>query len=208
MVYSISGQKNDMGMAFFIKGWERRIWIQSAIRRIKTWQQQLFLSIVMDLLRCNLLCQCDFVTYIWYDLLVLEGRMMKHEGGNLPRLNAMPWVLLRIRIWPAMGASPGFSIERFASASSPKILLAYMFAERKPQSPSNCFSGVRQLMLVDAMMCLRYSLKSLYPNVIAYPISWDPFHTYVMFVFTLTLFSHSNSLHMLRNYNKWRINYM
>lgn len=45
--------------------------------------------------------------------------------------------------------------------SLPKILLAYIFAERNPQSPDNATSGVKQLIFVDFIICPRYSLKSL-----------------------------------------------
>jgi hypothetical protein len=83
-----------------------------------------------------------------------------------------PWVLLRIRTCPCSAPS-AFSIDKLASASSPaerlnhrrhkcgrgggapNRLLAYMLAERKPHSPPRAASGVRQDMLVEAMMCCK-----------------------------------------------------
>lgn len=37
----------------------------------------------------------------------------------------------------------------------PKRLRAYIFADKKSQSPDNAASGVRQAMFVDFIICLR-----------------------------------------------------
>ena len=52
-----------------------------------------------------------------------------------------------------------------ADVCLPNKLLAYMFAERKPQSPDNAASGVRQDMLVDAIMWLRSAQSDVIRSV-------------------------------------------
>jgi len=54
-----------------------------------------------------------------------------------PKLRAIPWVLLLIRMYPLSFPSNCFSMLTLTRASSPKTLLAYKFAARKPQSPSS-----------------------------------------------------------------------
>ena len=54
-----------------------------------------------------------------------------------PRLRAIPWVLLRIRMYPLSFPSACFSMLILTNASSPKMLFAYKFAAKKPQSPSS-----------------------------------------------------------------------
>lgn len=74
------------------------------------------------------------------------------------------WLLALIRIWPVTGASGllnGFSILRFAKASSPNIDLAYIFAAINPHWPDKAFSGVRHFMLVLFKRCRKYSCKSV-----------------------------------------------
>jgi len=76
-----------------------------------------------------------------------------------------------------------------------------MFADRKSQSPDSAPSGVRQDMFVTFITCERYSRGSLqkYPSIKESPgqkAQW----AYVTVVVTLTLFSHSNSVHILRNW--------
>ena len=63
----------------------------------------------------------------------------------------------------------------------PNTLLAYRLADKNWQSPFIDASGVRQLMLVQAMSCFKNSRRVL------------------AFELMLTLFSHSNSVHMVRN---------
>lgn len=96
----------------------------------------------------------------------------------------LTWLLARIRMWPVTGASglsKGFSILKFAKAFSPKIDFAYILAAMNPHCPESAFSGVRHFMLVFLSNTRRYSCKS------------------VMVVLTATLFSHSNSTHIVRN---------
>lgn len=156
---------------------------------------------------------------------------LNNEGNHTPRVilspsdSAMPCVLLRIRTWPCIcPVSSTFSMLRFARASSPgkqpqvrtqacvltrryspNKLRAYMFADRKSQSPDRAPSGVKHDMFVDFMMWSRYSRKSLYSHIRTVRNSRDTSEelerTYVIEVLTFTLFSHSNSVHMLRNYS-------
>lgn len=119
---------------------------------------------------------------------------------NEPRLNAKPCDRLRMRTKPVIGPLlPSCSMLKFANASSPvaialghsvysaqlrclpNTLLAYKFADRNWQSPFIDASGVRQLMFVEAMSCFKNSRKDL------------------AFELILTLFSHSNSVHIVRN---------
>lgn len=60
-----------------------------------------------------------------------------------------------------MTPSSVFSIDKLASASSPNRLRAHRLADKKSQSPERAASGVRQAMLVDFMMWLRYWRRSL-----------------------------------------------
>ena len=84
-------------------------------------------------------------------------------------------------MYPPSLPSPGcFSTLTLTSASSPNTDFAYRLAARKPHSPSSADRGVRHRMLVLATMWSRNERTS--------PI-W---------VLTATLFSHSNSAHMLR----------
>ena len=64
---------------------------------------------------------------------------------------------------------------------SPNTLLAYKFADKNWQSPFIDASGVKQLILVHAMSCFKKSRSVLALELM------------------LTLFSHSNSVHMVRN---------
>ena len=77
-----------------------------------------------------------------------------------------------------------------------------MFADKKSHSPEIAPSGVKQDMLVAFMTCLRYSLGSLQHKKIELQIKLERKPTYDIFVVTLTRFSHSNSVHMLRNCGK------
>jgi len=103
-----------------------------------------------------------------------------------------------MRTNPVIGPlSPSFSILKLARASSPAFcqycqcikefedlpntLLAYRFADKNWQSPFIDASGVKQLMFVHAMSCFKKSR-----NVLAFELM-------------LTLFSHSNSVHIVRN---------
>ncbi len=63
----------------------------------------------------------------------------------------------------------------------PNTLLAYRLALKNWQSPLRLASGVRQFMLVQAMSWSRNSRRVL------------------ALLLMLTLFSHSNSVHMVRN---------
>ena len=82
----------------------------------------------------------------------------------------------------------------------PNKLRAYIFADRKSQSPEMAPSGVKHDIFVAFMTCLRYSRGSLLKlqSVNIHPKSTCATHS--MLVVTLTRFSHSNSVHMLRNY--------
>lgn len=75
-----------------------------------------------------------------------------------------------------------FSTDTLTRASSPKTDRAYRLAARKLQSPLRAAAGVRHFMLVEEMMWSR---------------KW---WTSVMLVETETLFSHSNSAHIDRNW--------
>lgn len=99
---------------------------------------------------------------------------------------------------------------QFVNIALPNKLRAYMFADKKSHSPDIAVSGVKQDMLVDFMICCRYSLRSLLQEWrLASKSRFSKvlgFDTYVIVVFTLTLFSHSNSVHMLRNYDDVKCN--
>lgn len=56
---------------------------------------------------------------------------------------------------------------RSCNEYSPNKLRAYMFADRKSQSPDRAPSGVKHDMFVDFMMWSRYSRKSLYSHIYA-----------------------------------------
>lgn len=77
-----------------------------------------------------------------------------------PSESAIPCVFDRMRTCPVNVPSASFSIDRFASASSPKSDRAYKFADKNPQSPSSAASGVRQAMLVEDMMWARSDKKT------------------------------------------------
>lgn len=77
-----------------------------------------------------------------------------------------------------------------------------MFADKKSHSPESAASGVKQAMFVDFRMWLRYARKSLNTEKTIQEVSTrDAEGTYLIAVLTLTLFSHSNSVHILRNYS-------
>jgi hypothetical protein len=74
-----------------------------------------------------------------------------------------------------------------------------MLADKKSESPAMAPSGVRQDMFVDFMMCFKYSRGSLGWGISKKSKVCVKF-AYDNVVDTLTRFSHSNSVHMLRNY--------
>jgi hypothetical protein len=80
----------------------------------------------------------------------------------------------------------------------PNRLRAYILADKKSESPAIAPSGVRQDIFVDFMMCFKYSRGSLARK---YELEMKVMCgvTYDIAVDTLTRFSHSNSVHMLRN---------
>lgn len=73
----------------------------------------------------------------------------------------MPCVLLLILTVPLIFPPGPCSIDTLARASSPKTERAWRLAERNPQSPLRDDRGVRQFMLVDFCMWVKYSLRSL-----------------------------------------------
>lgn len=108
--------------------------------------------------------------------------MYPHIVIRSPNDSAIPCVLLRIRTWPVIVPASVLSMLRLANASSPgewisvvrnhqikqmqvwywpNKLRAYMFADKKSQSPDMAPSGVKHDILVDFMTCLRYSRGSL-----------------------------------------------
>ena len=74
-----------------------------------------------------------------------------------------------------------FSMETFTQASSPKTDFAYRLAARKPHSPSEMRSAGSEALHVRAIHDQPYGEIS------------------EMFVFSATLFSHSNSAHIFLN---------
>lgn len=60
----------------------------------------------------------------------------------------------RVFAYASKGQRDAFAFKN-SEHDAPNKLLAYMLAERKPQSPPSAASGVKQDMLVDAMMCSR-----------------------------------------------------
>ena len=83
---------------------------------------------------------------------------------------------------------------------APNKLRAYKLADKKSESPAMAPSGVRQDIFVDFIMCFKYSRGSLAKRYELEIQNGARGFTYGIFVDTLTRFSHSNSVHMLRNY--------
>ena len=64
-----------------------------------------------------------------------EREREKEKERERPRLRAIPCVLDRIRRFPTKEPSRCFSMLTLTRASSPKMLFAYRFAAKNPQSP-------------------------------------------------------------------------
>jgi len=132
--------------------------------------------------------KCFAIFLSWNQWLGSDGPQNWRHASPIvilsPSESAIPWVLLRIRTCPVIVPATVRSILRLASASSPIIrakscrislcgairgltnhepnkLRAYMFADRKSQSPESAPSGVKQDIFVTFMTCSRYSRGSL-----------------------------------------------
>jgi len=95
-----------------------------------------------------------------------------------------------------------FFVPRKKKQYIPKRLRAYMFADRKSHSPEVAPSGVRHDIFVAFMTCFRYSRGSLSDLEVneRSKMTMKDMVTHDMGLLTLTRFSHSNSVHILRNY--------
>ena len=93
-------------------------------------------------------------------------------------------------------------VPRKKKQNIPKRLRAYMFADRKSHLPEVAPSGVRHDIFVAFMTCFRYSRGSLSDLEVNERSKMTMRHmvTHDTGLLTLTRFSHSNSVHILRNY--------
>lgn len=154
----------------------------------------------------------------YYCIRIYRG--YSHIVMRSPNDSAIPCVLLRIRTWPVMVPASVFSMLRLANASSPEKRTSTV---RNHQTKSSY--NTDQTSCEHTCSLTRNRNRLTWPppvlNMTCWWTSWHAWDileghwntslwvwgasrelrwTYLTVVETFTLFSHSNSVHMLRNY--------